>query len=69
MKGTASVVSAGILLKRSAMTAHAVRIFIKDRVVCLRKHEKESYDGVMDTIEWKKKRLRRRKAPKGFEGW
>jgi len=35
----------------------------------MRKHEEEAYDGVMSTIEWKKKRLRRRKAPKGFEGW
>jgi len=31
--------------------------------------EEEHYLGVMATIEWKKKRLRRRKAPKGFEGW
>ena len=27
------------------------------------------FDLVMGTIKWKKKRLRKRKAPKGFEGW
>ena len=30
---------------------------------------REEYDGVMDMIEWKKKRISRRKPPKDFEGW
>ena len=27
------------------------------------------YEYVMDTIKWKKKRIIKRKPPKGFEGW
>ena len=27
------------------------------------------FDEVMGTIKWKKKRIVKRKPPKGFEGW
>lgn len=27
------------------------------------------FNEVMDTIKWKKKRIAKRKPPKGFEGW
>lgn len=55
---------------KSAQIASVVPIFIKDLVVVyLNDWEKEHYFGVMSTIQWKKKRLRKRKTPKGFEGW
>ena len=33
------------------------------------KNSREYYNDVMAMIDWKKKRLRRRKAPEDFEGW
>ena len=27
------------------------------------------YEDVMYTVKWKKKQIKKRKPPKGFEGW
>ena len=32
-------------------------------------NSREYYEDVMAMIDWKKKRLRKRKPPKDFEGW
>ena len=69
------MVCVGIMKPKCVPIVSVVQIFIKGLGVVelnkryLVKNSRKHYEDVMAMIDWRKKRLKKRKPPKDFEGW